>query len=207
MALSREEIEEIARSVARRVVPAFKPCRCGLAMWEAHGHTDSLEEGIGAKNLGGLRASSTEMDAALTGIDEACSVNISRAKARLTDLTEAGTRGDWEVASRSLIDLRVLTREPLAECAALKEGNPGDKPLHTGLWVVFYGRDAEGKIGWHAYEEYSWSDAGKFIGMVVSKGWTGSAWAIEAPTRYQAIKIAREHYPEAEIKELPEPQK
>lgn len=121
MALSGEEIEEIARAVARRVVPAFKPCRCGLAAWGAHGHTDSLEEVIGAKNVGGLRASSREMGIALTGIDEACSVNMDRAKAHLSDLTEAGTRGDWEVAFHKLIELRVLTREPIAECAIPKE--------------------------------------------------------------------------------------
>ena len=122
MALSKAEVEEIARAVARRVVPAFKPCRCGLAMWKAHGHTDSIEEVIGAKNLDGLRASSRQMDAALIGIDEACSVNITRAKDRLSDLTEASTRGDWEVASRQLIELRVLTREPLAECATEEVG-------------------------------------------------------------------------------------
>ncbi len=121
MALSREQIEELARAVARRVVPAFKPCRCGLAMWEAHGHTDSLEEVVGAKNLQGLRGSSREMDAALTGIDEAGSVNMTRAQARLSDLTEASTRGDWDVASRQLIELRVLIREPLAEYATQKQ--------------------------------------------------------------------------------------
>ncbi|MBA7619556.1 hypothetical protein ES703_26895 [subsurface metagenome] len=120
MALSREDIEEIGREVARRVVPAFKPCRCGLAMWKAHGHTDSIEEAIGAKNHDQLRTASRDMEKELAAIDADCSVDITRAKARLDDLTEAGTRGDWEVTSRQLIEFRVLTREPLDEAIAEK---------------------------------------------------------------------------------------
>ena len=115
MALSREEIEDIARAVARRVVPAFKPCRCGLAMWKAHGHTDSLEEAIGARNYRQLHTASMDMDTELDAIDEACSVNTARAKGRLNDLREAGDRGNWDQASRNFVELRVLTREPLEE--------------------------------------------------------------------------------------------
>jgi len=113
MALSREEVEEIARAVARRVVPGFKPCRCGLAMWTAHGHSDSLQEGIDARNLEAILSPTRSMEAELATIDEACSVNTARAKARLNDLKEAAGRGDWESAHRHLIELRVLTREPL----------------------------------------------------------------------------------------------
>ncbi|MBA7704805.1 hypothetical protein ES703_113624 [subsurface metagenome] len=120
MALSREEIEEIARAVARRVVPAFKPCLCGLAMWKAHGHTDYLEEAISARNHDQLRAASRDMDKELDAIDEACSVNTTRAKGRLNDLVEVGQRGDWDQASRNFVELRVLTREPLEEAVAEK---------------------------------------------------------------------------------------
>jgi len=116
MALSREEVEEIARAVARRVVPGFKPCRCGLAMWKAHGHSDSE-----AKRFDGILSPLRSMEAELTAIDEACSVNTARAKARLNDLKEAVQRSDWESAHRYLIELRVLTREPLEVATAEEE--------------------------------------------------------------------------------------
>lgn len=125
MALSREEIEDIARAVARRVVPAFKPCRCGLAMWKAHAHTDFLEEAISDRNHDQFRTVSGDMGKELDAIDEACSVNTSRAKDRLNDLAEAGKRGDWDQASLNLIELRVLIHEPLEEAIAEKEVKHG----------------------------------------------------------------------------------
>lgn len=86
------------------------------------------------------------------------------------------------------------------------KGNPGG--LSSGrirLWVVWYGLDRGGNIGWHAMEEYTWGSAQSWVSIVVRKGYTKEAYVIEAPTRYQAIKVARQQYPKDEIKGLPEP--
>ncbi len=80
----------------------------------------------------------------------------------------------------------------------------GSTSRKTKLWVVYYGKDVEGSLGWHAYEEYLWSGARSWIDVVLKRGWAKEAYAIEAPTRYQAIKIAKQQHPEDEIKRLPE---
>lgn len=74
------------------------------------------------------------------------------------------------------------------------------------LWVVWYGKaySFPGTFGWHAYEELLYTDAARFISnILLAKGYTIEAWAIEAPTRYQAIKIAQQQHPEAEVRRLP----
>ena len=121
MPLTKEEIGQIAQAVAKEVVGVARGCRCGVAMWDAHGHTDSFQAVIDERMPDWLGPLPRIMEDIVANIEEACSVDMSKAKSYLEELKDAVRKGDWKSAERQLIELRIFIRGPVEECATKKE--------------------------------------------------------------------------------------
>lgn len=121
MALSREEIDDIAKEVARRVIGDSKFCRCGQATWEARSYISVAEEAVKAQDYDVFRPLPRQLDSALTTVEEACAVSMLKAKKPLEALADSANKGNWEVARNQLIHLTVSVRGELDECVGKKE--------------------------------------------------------------------------------------
>lgn len=67
-------------------------------------------------------------------------------------------------------------------------------------WTVYYGRDDQGSIGWHASEGTVPSDAERWASIVLQKGWAKEVFLVQAPSRYYAVKLAKEGWSIKELK-------
>lgn len=122
MTLTKQEVLEIARGVAREVKLIATGCRCGLAMWDAHGHTDNLESSVREKQWHELRPLPPVIEATLGVVEQECSVKMDKAIQALHDLRDAADKGDWDTAGRRFVELRTFIRQPVEDCAGKKEG-------------------------------------------------------------------------------------
>lgn len=121
MAISREEIDEIAKEVARRVIGDSKPCRCGQATWGTRSYISAAEEAVKAQSYDAFRPLPRQLDSALTTVEESCAVSMLKAKKPLEALADAADKGNWEVARNQLIHLTVSVSSEIKDCAGKKE--------------------------------------------------------------------------------------
>ena len=117
MAITREEIEEIARAVARRLVPAFKPCRCGMALWEARSKAESFDAVVENEQPGWLGPLPELTRQSLTTVEEDCGVDMSKPK-ELTQMLASEIQGEeWREARTNAALLRGSIIGPVIECS------------------------------------------------------------------------------------------
>lgn len=69
-----------------------------------------------------------------------------------------------------------------------------NRGMRINIWTVYYGLDKDGKLGWHCYQDYTYAGAKAWGDAVLREGWTQRTFCVEAPTRYQAIRIAKHDY-------------
>lgn len=117
MAISREEIEEIAQAVARRVADSARACRCGMAMWESRAHTQSLDATVAFQNPAWLQPLPGLLEHSLGNVEQACGVDMLKPK-ELTKRLQADIESeDWREARANLALLKGAILGPVEKCA------------------------------------------------------------------------------------------
>lgn len=105
MAISREEIDEIAKVVAERVVSIAHPCYCGWAVWEVGDTLDQLSENLQYKKGEALEANKPHIIAILERIENTCVVDMTEPKSHLKDIYERVQSREWDYAYGALHEL------------------------------------------------------------------------------------------------------
>ena len=116
MAISREEIEQIAQAVARKVADSARACRCGMAMWETRVHTESLDATVAFQNPAWLQPLPSLMEHSLSNVQQACGVDMSKPQELTKRLQADVERGDWREAKANLALLKGAILGPVERC-------------------------------------------------------------------------------------------
>lgn len=98
MAISREEIEQIAEEVAKRVTNKVQRCRCGVAAWESNGRLALLREVISHENLNWLDPLPTLLSSSIANVEKDCGIDMSKAKELNKRVESDIQREDWKEA-------------------------------------------------------------------------------------------------------------
>lgn len=168
MAISREEIDEIAKVVAERVVSIAHPCYCGWAVWEVGDTLGQLSENLRYKKGESLEANKPHIIAVLERIENTCVVDMTEPKSHLKDIYERVQRRDWDYASGALHELDESIGNKLRS-QITKGSNPGPKRTLREIITEYKGyrikeyHYPEGFIDWWVTDP-----DGKLLGLYFS---------------------------------------
>ena len=121
MGLSREEIDQIAKDVAERVVPKAKICRCGVAMWGARSVYSALNHYINFQMPKQLEEGKDSYTTTLNYVAEDCQVNMAEAKKHLNDIIRLSKEEKWSDAFTKQYELRSAIIDPVHKCSRGEE--------------------------------------------------------------------------------------
>lgn len=117
MAISREEIEQIAREVADKVVSTAKGCRCGVATWDAQTSIHSIEAGITHQQPTWVLPDIELLGRVLKVVEEDCGTNLTEAREIAERIKVSVEKKDWQEARRNTGLLKSSISVSLIECA------------------------------------------------------------------------------------------
>jgi len=117
MAITREEIDEVAKAVAERVVSIAHPCYCGWAIWEVGDTLGQLAKNLQYKERKALEANKPHNIAVLERIENNCVVDMTEPKSHLKDIYERVQRGEWDYALGALHKFNESIGNELSSCA------------------------------------------------------------------------------------------
>lgn len=121
MALTREEIEQLAKEVADRVWRKVRPCSCGTAMWDSGRDIQWLGMAIGTMDPDMVKAWPLLTRSSIERVAEHCGVDMSQAEGYLDKIKTAVERADWTGAGEHQINLANAVYVPVADCAKREE--------------------------------------------------------------------------------------
>jgi len=98
MAISREDIDNIAHAVAELVTGKAQRCRCGVAAWETNGRLADLFDVINDQNPNLLDPLPKLIDNSIADIEVDCGVDMSKAKELNRRVENTIQREDWKEA-------------------------------------------------------------------------------------------------------------
>lgn len=126
MALTREEIEAIAKEVADKITPKAQVCRCGLAVWEAREREEFFKAIIENKSIPWLGNMPHLMEVSLSNVEQMCRIDMKKPKELLKDLQRNIEAEDWQDANVTRALLHGSIVGPLKEGAEGGGSNPGN---------------------------------------------------------------------------------
>ena len=121
MAISREEIEQIAQAVAKKISVKAQACRCGMALWEARSNSESFDAVVQNEQPGWLGRLPELTRHSLTTVEEICGVDMSKPKELAQRLASEIQEEDWQKARTNVPLLRVSIISPVIECSLKEE--------------------------------------------------------------------------------------
>jgi len=104
MALTREEINEIAKAVAEKIVTPQLVCGCGsAALNEAYAGRDFRDE-IYEKNLQGVEKELPGFLEAISDVENSCHVTLEAAKESAVLAANNARKKDWQSAQIAAVE-------------------------------------------------------------------------------------------------------
>lgn len=113
MAISREDIERIAKAIAERVTSKAQICECGLSMWYAHSALGILSRYINIQQSEPIEEEKATYTSTLNHVAEDCRVDMSEAKRHLGDIIQLSKEDRWSDAFAKQFNLRSAIIDPV----------------------------------------------------------------------------------------------
>jgi len=117
MAITREEIDQIAKAVAERVTSTAAICSCGYNALLTARSGEGLRRDIEAKNEKGAREELESLLTDISSVETACHLKLDEAHGLARKAGEAITRGDWLEATTNSVEAENSIEVALYEAA------------------------------------------------------------------------------------------
>lgn len=104
MAITREEIEQIAEAVAKRVVTRKEVCSCGYNAWVTAHFSEKLHQSLESRDLLRVESELHDFDKHIDSIAKACHVNLNAARDLVGKISKSAGEGIWPQAWISLAE-------------------------------------------------------------------------------------------------------
>lgn len=121
MAISREEVEQIAEEVAKRVVTPQLVCSCGYNALSTARSGESLRADIDAKNKKVAIAGLEYFNRDISDAEVACHLKLDDARRLVGEINSAIEAEDWPEATIKAVEAENSIEEALHE-ASTKQG-------------------------------------------------------------------------------------
>ena len=102
MAISREEIEQIAKAVAEKLVTPKEICNCGYKAWTIAHSIRRLITAIEYRDLKGIDAELSIVHKDIDETAQACRLNLNPARDLLGIVSKRSQEGFWPQAKDSM---------------------------------------------------------------------------------------------------------
>lgn len=120
MAISREEIEQIAEAVAKRVVTPELLCSCGYNVLRAAHSRERLRLDISAKNKESAERELANFKRNITDIEKTCHVKLDKAFDSVGDASKAIIRESWPAALTQTVKAAIDIENALHQASGLR---------------------------------------------------------------------------------------
>ena len=115
MALTEEEIKEIATKAAEKVIWEAVACKCGHDAYKMAHFGYVFLEGILDKKPTAVEAGQREYLQSIGRTEASCGINLSEVSKKVTAANKAAKEEDWKEAERNAFEASRITQEIFAK--------------------------------------------------------------------------------------------
>jgi len=119
MAISREEIEQIAAEVAKRVVTPEALCRCGYNTMSAVASWESTRRAIDNKDRKSAEEELEKFKQDINDVEQTCWVSLDPVFNSLGDTSKSIAAADWPMAADYMLKAMIIIEDTLRQTAKL----------------------------------------------------------------------------------------